>query len=187
MSIAPEEVAAPAADAVLFRSSPARTFGLLFGILTTACLATAPLAALVTGDSGEPWSSTVLQAGVIAAVVAGVYAISARSALHTWVRISDGGLELAAQDSDPIWLAWDDVESVTIHHTGMRTVLEVVPTEFDGVHAVPGPGPGPGWPTLAETPSGTAFLADLTQVWPGPRALRRELGRRMPPREVPAH
>jgi hypothetical protein len=27
---------------------------------------------------------------------------------------------------------------------------------------------------MTETGNGTAFTADLTQVWPGPRALRRE-------------
>jgi hypothetical protein len=32
---------------------------------------------------------------------------------------------------------------------------------------------------MTETDRGTAFTADLTQVWPGPRALRRELARRM--------
>jgi hypothetical protein len=184
MSIAPEEVVAPATDAVLFRSSPVRTFGLMFAILAVTCLVTAPIVSLVTGDADEPWWSTVLQAGVIATLVAGAYAISARSALHTWIRISGGGLELAAQDSDPVWLAWDDIDSVTIHRSGLRTVLEVVPTEFDRVHPVQGGGPG--WPTLTETESGTAFLADLTQVWPGPRALRRELARRMPRRDLPA-
>jgi hypothetical protein len=184
MSIAPEEVAAPATDAVLFRSSPVRLFGLMFAILAVTCLITAPLVSLVTGDAGDPWWSTVVQAVVIATLVAGAYVISARSALHTWIRISDGGLELAAQDSDPVWLAWDDIEAVTIHRSGVRTVFEVVPTEFDRVHPVQDGGPG--WPTLTETASGTAFLADLTQVWPGPRALRRELAHRMPGRDLTA-
>ena len=156
----------------------------MFVILAVTCLVTAPLVALVTGDADEPWWSTVLQAAVIAALVAGAYVISARSALHTWIRVSGGGLELAAQDSDPVWLAWDDIESVTIHRSGLRTVFEVVPTEFDRVHPVPDEGPG--WPTLTETTSGTAFLADLTQVWPGPRALRRELAHRMPGRDLTA-
>jgi hypothetical protein len=33
---------------------------------------------------------------------------------------------------------------------------------------------------MTETGIGTAFTADLTQLWPGPRSLRRELARRMP-------
>jgi hypothetical protein len=177
MSIAPEQVVAPADDAVLFRSSPPRTFVLLFGILVVAYLATTPLVSALVGDSGDPWWSTLLQAVVLGAVIAGAYALSARAALTTWVRISTGGLELAAQGSDPVLLAWSDIATVVIRRTGLRTVLEVTPVDLDRVHPVQGEGPG--WPTLTETRTGTAFTADLTQVWPGPRALRRELARRM--------
>jgi hypothetical protein len=177
MSIAPEQVEAPAGDTVLFRSSPVRTFGLLFGVLLITYLATAPLVSLVIGDTGDPWWSTMLQAVVIAALAAGAYAFSARSALTTWVRISAGGLELAAQGSDPVLLAWSDIATVMIRRTGLHTVLEVTPVDLDRVHPVQGEGPG--WPAMTETESGTSFTADLTQVWPGPRALRRELARRM--------
>jgi hypothetical protein len=177
MSIAPEQVAAPAEDAVLFRSSPARTFGLVFVILGVTYLATAPLVSLVLRDRGDPWWSTLLQALVVAALVAGGYAVSARSALTTWIRVSAGGLELAAQGSDPVLLAWSDVATVVIRRTGMRTVLEVTPVDLDSVHPVQGEGPG--WPTMTDTATGIAFTADLTQVWPGPRALRRELDRRV--------
>jgi hypothetical protein len=177
MSIAPEQVEAPAVDTVLFRSSPARTFALMFGILLVTYLVTAPIVTLLVGDLGDPWWSTVLQAVVIGALVAGAYAFTARAALTTWVRVSAGGLELAAQGSDPVLLSWADIATVVVRRTGLRTVLEVTPLDFDRVHPVQGDGPG--WPTLIETTAGTAFTADLTQVWPGPRALRRELARRM--------
>jgi len=177
MSIAPEQVVAPADDAVLFRSSPSRTFSLLFGILVVTYVASTPLVSALVGDTGDAWWSTLLQAVVLSAVVAGAYACSARAALTTWVRISAGGLELAAQGSDPVLLAWSDIATVVIRRTGLRTVLEVTPVDLDRVHPVQGEGPG--WPTLTETRTGTAFIADLTQVWPGPRALRRELARRM--------
>ena len=178
MSIAPEEVEAPAGHAVVFRSSPARTFLAVFAILAMAYLAASPLVDLLAGDGGGPWWSVVLQAVVLAAVVSGALAFTARSSLSTWIRISDGGLEMAAQGSDPIYLAWPDIVTAVVRRTGLRTVLDVVPVDLDTVHPVQGPGAG--WPTLTETERGTAFTADLTQVWPGPRALRRELARRMP-------
>jgi hypothetical protein len=178
MSVAPEQVEVPGGDAVLFRSSPARTFGALFAILALTYLAVSPLTGLILGGTGDTWWSTLAQATVIGAVIAGAYAFSARAALTTWVRVSAGGLELAAQGSDPILLAWPDIATVVVRRTGFRILLEVTPLGLDRVHPVTGEGPG--WPALTDTAGGTAFVADLTQVWPGPRALRRELSRRMP-------
>ncbi|MBG0561670.1 hypothetical protein [Actinoplanes aureus] len=177
MSIAPEQVEAPARDAVLFRSSPARTFIMVFAALMVAYLAVSPIVGWIAGDSGDPWWVTALQAVVIGATVAGAYALSARAALPTWVRVSAGGLELAAQDSDPILLAWPDVAAVVIRRDGLRTVLEVVPADLDSVHPVQDADHGE--PLLVDTARGPAFTADLTQIWPSPRALRRELDRRM--------
>jgi hypothetical protein len=178
MSMAPEHVQAPAGDAMLFRSSPLRTGVTLFVALATAYLAVAGLGDLVLGDPAGPWWSTVVQAVIVSATVAAVYLVTARSSLATWVRISDGGLELAAQGSDPVLLAWPDVANAAVRRSGLRTVLEVRPTDLDRVHPVQDAGEG--WPPLTETQAGPAFLADLTQVWPGPRALRRELFRRLP-------
>ena len=176
MSITPDEVAAPADDAVLFRSSPWRTFVAVFLALLVAYLAVSPLVAL-TLETDDPWWLTLLQGGVIGAMVAGAVGVSARSSLSTWVRVSRAGLELAAQGSDPVLLSWADIAHVTVRRQGARTVLEVTPVDLDSVHPVDGPGPG--WPALTETPHGTAFTADLSQLWPGPRALRRELTRRL--------
>jgi hypothetical protein len=178
MSIAPEQVEAPAADAVLFRSSPARAFALVFVLMLITYLASAPLVSLFAGDPGDRWWSTVLQAVVIGVLVAGGYAFSSRAALTTWVRVSAGGLELAAQGSDPVLLAWSDIATVVIRRVGLRTVFDIAPVDLDRVHPVQGEGPG--WPAMTDTDTGTAFTADLTQVWPGPRVLRRELARRMP-------
>jgi hypothetical protein len=180
MSIAPEQVQAPAGDAVLFRSSPVRTFAALFLILMVSFAAVTPIAALLTGSGPGRWGATVLQAAVISAVAAGAYAWSTRASLTTWVRVSAGGLEMAAQGSDPILLAWPDIATVVVRRAGLRTVLDVVPVDLDRVHPVQGEGPG--WPTMTETPAGcSAFTADLSEVWPGPRRLRRELARRMHP------
>jgi hypothetical protein len=182
MSIPPDEVKAPADDAVLFRSSPWRTFALLSGTLLTAYILVSPLVALVLGAPDEPWWSTLLQGAVIAIVVSGAYALTARSALSTWVRASSGGLELAAQGSDPVLLAWPDIDHVVVRRDGLRTVLDVTPVDLDRVHPVSEEDEG--WPAIRDDdadPAGRpAFTADLTQVWPGPRALRRELARRMP-------
>jgi hypothetical protein len=178
MSLAPEQVQPPAEHAVLFRSSPVRTFAAMVVILTVTYLAVSPLVNLVLGDDRDPWWSTLLQAVVLAVVAAGALAFTARASLTTWIRVSDGGLEVAAQGSDPIWLAWPDIASVVVRRTTIRTVLEVTPVDLDSVHPVQGEGPG--WPTMTETGTGTAFTADLTQLWPGPRSLRRELTRRMP-------
>lgn len=177
MSVAPEHVQAPAGDAVLFRSSPLRTGAALFVALLVAFLAVAALGDLVLGDPVGPWWPTVLQAILVSTTVAGLYLVTARSTLATWVRVSDAGIEVAAQGSDPVLLAWRDVAAAGIHRSGLRTVLEVTPVDLDRVHPVQDEGTG--WPPLAETPAGPAFTADLTQVWPGPRALRRELARRL--------
>jgi len=177
MSVAPEQVQAPAGDAVLFRSSPVRTGAVLFVVLMVTYLAVAALGDLVLGDPVGSWWPTLLQAILVSATVAGLYLVTARSTLATWVRVSDAGIEVAAQGSDPVLLAWRDVAGAGIRRSGLRTVLEVTPVDLDRVHPVQDQGAG--WPPLAETPAGPAFTADLTQVWPGPRALRRELTRRL--------
>jgi hypothetical protein len=179
MSIAPEQVKAPARDAVLFRSSPLRTFLAVFVILLVSYLAVSPLVALIVRGGGDSGGSTVMQALLIGGVVAAAYAWSARAALNTWVRVSAAGLELAAQGSDPILLAWEDIESVVVRRVGLRTVLDVTPVELDRVHPVQGEGPG--WPAMEVTDHGEAFMADLSELWPGPRKLRRELARRLHP------
>jgi hypothetical protein len=176
MSIAPEQVQAPATDAVLFRSSPARTFGVLFVVLLVTYLASVPIVNLILGGSTDSWWSTLAQAVVISALAAGAYAVSSRATLTTWVRVSAGGLELAAQGSDPVLLAWEDIASVAVRRAGLRSVLDVTPVDLDTVHPVQSDGPG--GPALRDTPAGATFTADLTQLWPGPRALRRELARR---------
>jgi hypothetical protein len=181
MSIPPDEVQAPADDAILFRSSPWRTFAVMFVVLLVAYVAVSPVVALLIGAPADPWWSTVVQGAVIGAVVAGGYALCARASLSTWVRASSGGLELAAQGSDPILLAWPDIDHVVVRRDGLRTVLDVTPVDLDRVHPVSDADGG--WPTIrddADDPKGRqAFTADLTEVWPGPRALRRELSRRM--------
>jgi hypothetical protein len=181
MSIAPEQVAAPATDTVLFRSSPWRTFAAVFALLMVSFGAVSPFVALLAGGTGNPWWQTGLQAGGISLVAAVLYAWSTRGALRTWIRISSGGLEVAAQDSDPILLAWPDIAHVQVRRQGIRSILEVTPMDLDRVHPVQGDGPdGPGGPAMTETADGPAFTADLTEVWPGPRALRRELARHLP-------
>jgi hypothetical protein len=181
MSIPPDEVAAPADDAVLFRSAPWRTFALMSAVLLVAYVGASPLVALLLDAPDEPWWSALAQGAAVAVVVAGAYALSARSALPTWVRASSGGLELAAQGSDPVLLAWRDIDHVVVRRDGLRTVLDVTPVDLDRVHPVSEEDEG--WPPLRDDdadPEGRpAFTADLTQVWPGPRALRRELARHL--------
>ena len=184
MPIAPEQVEAPARDAVLFKSSPVRTFIALFVLLMLSFAVVAPIAAwLGEGGAGNRWWQTALQATVIAGLAAGAYAYSTRGSLRTWVRVSSGGLELAAQDSDPIMLAWTDIQHVTVRRAGLKNLLEVTPIDMDRVHPVQGEEAGP--PPLAETPDGQSFTADLSEVWPSPRRLRRELAKYLRADEAP--
>ena len=173
MSVEPEEVAAPADDTVLFHSSPLRTFLVMAAAIVVAYVAVSPLVDALLDSADDPWWLTLIQAVVIGGLVAGAFAFSARSSLSTWVRVSSAGLELAAQGSDPVWLAWADIEHVVVRRAGARTLLEVTPVDLDRVHAIEGADAG------APAMDGTAFTADLTQLWPGPRKLRRELERRM--------
>ncbi|MGA5301605.1 hypothetical protein ACPCHT_16880 [Nucisporomicrobium flavum] len=178
MSVPPEAVEAPADDAVLFRSSPWRTFTVMFAVLFVAYVSVSPLVAYLLGAAREPWWSTAAQAAVIGTIVAGGYALTSRSALRTWVRASSGGLELASEGSDPVLLAWPDIDHVVVRRSGLRTVLDVTPVDLDRVHPIAEGDDG--WPALHDEEDGSpSFTADLTQVWPGPRALRRELARRM--------
>ncbi|GIE99071.1 hypothetical protein [Paractinoplanes rishiriensis] len=177
MSIAPEQVQAPATDAVLFRSSPVRTFVVVFVLLMVSFGLVSPIVALVSGGTGNPWWHTAIQAGAISLLASGCYAWSIRGALTTWVRVSSGGLELAAQGSDPILLAWADISAVVVRRVGLRSVLEVTPVDLDRVHPVQDEDLG--GPPMSETADVPAFTADLSELWPGPRALRRELDRRM--------
>jgi len=150
----------------------------MFVVLFVTYLAVSPLVSYLLGAPQDSWWTTGAQAAVIGAVVAGAYALSSRSALHTWVRASSGGLELAAQGSDPVLLAWPDIDHVVVRRRGLRTVLDVTPVDLDRVHPISEGGDG--WPTLRDEEDGSpSFTADLTQVWPPPRALRRELARRM--------
>jgi hypothetical protein len=180
MPIAPEQVEAPARDAVLFRSSPVRSFLVIFVLLMMSFALVSPFVALLGDGSGtgQPWWQTGLQAGAIAALAAGAYAYSTRGSLTTWVRVSSGGLELAAQDSDPVLLAWTDIRHVTVRREAFKNLLEVTPIDFDRVHPVQGEKVGP--PAVAETPEGQSFTADLSEIWPGPRRLRRELAKYLP-------
>src|SRR5919112_1335323 len=113
MSVEPEEIEAPARDAVVFRSSPLRTFAVMFAVIVVAHLAVAPLVPLIVGGDG-PWWSAPAQAAVIGSLVAGAVALSARSSITTWVRVSAAGLELAAQGSDPVLLDWQDITHVVV-------------------------------------------------------------------------
>jgi hypothetical protein len=178
MSVAPEQVKAPAGDAVLFRSSPARTFAAVFAVLMVSFALVAPVTAFFSGGAAN-WRSTIVQGTVIALLASAGYAWSTRGSITTWVRVSAGGLEIAAQGSDPILLAWPDVAAVVVRRSGLRTVLDVVPVDLDRVHPVQGEGPG--WPTMTDVEGRPAFTADLSEVWPGPRRLRRELHGRMHP------
>jgi hypothetical protein len=179
MSIAPEQVQAPATDAVLFRSSPVRTFVIVLLLLMLSFGLVSPIVALIAGGTGNPWWHTALQAGVISTLAAGCYSWSIRASLTTWIRVSSGGLELAAQGSDPVLLDWPDVAKVEVRRAGMRSVLEVTPVAMDRVHPVDDPEAGE--PAMSETAAAPAYTADLTELWPGPRALRRELARHLPP------
>ncbi|MBL7254865.1 hypothetical protein [Paractinoplanes lichenicola] len=179
MPIAPEQVEAPARDAVLFKSSPVRTFLALFVLLMLSFALVAPLAALLgAGGAGYRWWQTALQAAVVAGLAAGAYTYSTRGSLTTWVRVSAGGLELAAQDSDPILLDWADIKHVTVRREGFKNLLEVTPVDLDVVHPVQDEQVGP--PALAETVDGQSFTADLSEIWPSPRRLRRELAKYLP-------
>ena len=177
MSIAPEQVEAPATDAVLYRSSPLRTFVVVFVLLMVSFGLVSPIVALAVGGTGNPWWQTFLQAAAISLLAAGCFAWSTRAALKTWVRVSAVGLELAAQASDPILLDWEDIAHVMVRRAGLRTILEVTPGDLDRVH--PLQGDGPGGPAMSETAVVPSFTADVTELWPGPRALRREMARRL--------
>ena len=180
MSIAPEEVEAPAADAVLFRSSPVRDVRRrLPGARWSPTWPSRRWWRCCWAAPDDPWWLTLLQAAVIGALVAGALRlISPASSLTTWVRVSRAA-----------W-SWPPRAATRCCWPG-RTSPHVAVRRAGAAHRAgrhPGrPGPGASGartraragPTMTETAAGTAFTADLTQVWPGPA--------RSAPRAGPPH
>ena len=80
-------------------------------MIVVAYLAVSPLAGMLFGGAGDPVvGDRAAGRRRSATLIAGAVALSARSSLTTWVRVSAAGLELAAQESDPVLLAWADIK-----------------------------------------------------------------------------
>ena len=182
-STGPDEVTAPAPDAQLFRSSPAWMFLIIFAAALPAATAVILLLALLDGDSAS-WRRIGGAAGdslpyclLIAAGAA--WQVRRR---RTWVRISSGGIELAADGGDPILLDWSETRSARVHRRGLWAVLDVVPTDPDSVRSTD---PRRDLPRMRDTADGKAFSVPVGGLRPGPAALRSALARHPPKYDQP--
>ena len=172
----PDDVTAPAADTRLFRSSPTWvTLILLCVAVPVAAFASLGLELL----DGAAMSRRLMAEAVVDVlpytVVAALVTVWQLSRRRTWVRISSGGMELAAHGGDPVLLDWSEIVSARVRRRWLWAVLEVVPVDLDTVRSVD---PGRDLPRVRETDAGTAFTVEAGILRPGPTALRAELARR---------
>ncbi len=173
MASSPEDVAAPAEDVTVFRTSRARTFGVMFaGFLIVWPIGNALMSWLLGDANPDPWWQVLLQAALTGAAVSALLTFVTPGQHPTWIRTSSGGLELSAGGSDPIHLAWVDIARVQVRRKS-RWLLEVTPADMGRVNRVQ---EGNGMPRRRDG----AFVVDLARVAPGPASLRRELARWMP-------
>ncbi|MBM2623391.1 hypothetical protein JIG36_48645 [Actinoplanes sp. LDG1-06] len=153
-------------------------FLVIFVAAIPAATAAILLLGLLDGDSaswrriGEAVGESVPYCLLIAAGAA--WQIRRR---RTWVRISSGGIELAADGGDPILLDWSETSSAQVRRRGLWAVLDVVPTDPDSVRSTD---PHRDLPRLRDTADGTAFTVPVGSLRPGPAALRSALVRHLP-------
>ncbi len=174
----PDEVTAPAPDAQLFRPSAAWTFLVIFAVAVPVMTAANLLLDLPDGQS-LGWHQLGKAAGdslpyCLLAATAAAWQIRRR---RSWVRISSGGIELAAYAAGPIVLDWAEITSVRVHRRGLRAVLDVVPADVDAVRSVE---PARDLPQMRDTADGTAFTVEVSFLRPGLAALRTSLARHTP-------
>lgn len=171
----PDEVTAPAPDAQLFRSSPTWAFlVILFLVMPVFAIIDLLLDLPEGADLGwRQVSETVGNSLLFALVAAGAAAWQIRRR-RTWVRISSGGIELAADGGDPILIDWSEIICARIRRRGLWAVLDVVPTDPDTVRST---NPHRDLPRMRDTPDGTAFTVPAGGLRPRPAALRTALAR----------
>ena len=171
----PDDVAAPAADAVLFHSAPGWVF------LTTLLVAVPIMAAggvLIelldgAGLGWRDWAAAAADALPLALLIAALAAAQVWQR-RTWVRISSGGVELAARGGDPVLLDWAEIVSARVRRRWLWTVLDVVPVDPYNVRSVE---PQRDPPRMRDTGYGAAFTVEVGGLRPGPAALRAALAR----------
>lgn len=177
----PDDVTAPAPDAVLFRTSVPWTFGFTYLLILPFGLLSWLLVDLMLdvdeAGTGMSWVlATLLRVAVFSVFAAAVIAWQSRRR-PTWVRSSAAGVEIATRGSDPVFVGWADVISADVRRRGLvATVLEVAPADIGRPATAD---PDADLPLLRDTPNGPAYVAELSSVRPGPAALRAELARRL--------
>lgn len=171
MAAGPEDVAAPAADVTVFRTSRRQMFTSLFvGFSIMWPIADAGMSRLLGDADADPWWGVLLQAVCTGALFAALMTYVAPVQRPTWVRTSSGGLEVSAPGSDPIHIAWTDITHVEVRRTGLRWTLEVTPVDPGRVNQVHD---GNSMPRMRDG----VITVDLSWTAPGPRSLRREVNR----------
>ncbi len=171
----PDDVTAPAADSQLFRSSPTWYLLIYVPAMLLGVTAVSLLIDLLDGVDLSWRHLGVKAAALLPATAAGAgffaWQIWRR---RSWVRISSGGVELAADGGDPILLDWSEIISARIRRRGLWAVLDVVPADPDTVHSTDS---HRDLPRMRDTADGTAFTVQVGVLQPGPTALRTALAR----------
>lgn len=171
MASSPEDVAAPAADVTVFRTSRTRMFINLFVASSIMWPIADTVMSWLLGDTDpDPWWGVLLQAVLTGALFAALLTYVTPAQRPTWVRTSSGGLEVSAAGSDPIHLAWSDITRIDVRRTRLQWTLEVTPTDADRINQVRD---GNGMPQIRDG----VITALLPWMSPGPRNLRREVTR----------
>lgn len=118
MTTSPEDVAAPADDTLVFRTSRARIFAFtIIGFLVVWPAGNLMASWWLGDDTADPWWSVLLQAALTGTAVAALSPFIAPGRPQTWIRTSSGGLELSSAGGDPILLAWDDISHIQVRRS----------------------------------------------------------------------
>lgn len=176
-SLGPEDVAAPAPDAVLFRDSVPRA---LFILVPTVVAGWTLMALLLSAPSGHGvgWDHLGSLPLPVAAALAGFGGAAWRlRGRPTWIRVSALGIELA-QRGDPVFVAWPQIASARVRGRWIFAALEVIPVDL---YAVGCALPSRDLPRIRYTRGVAVFRVEAGTMRPGLSALRAVLARHRPP------
>nr|BFE74965.1 hypothetical protein GCM10020092_082660 [Actinoplanes digitatis] len=170
-------MAAPAPDAVLFRSSTLRSLLILVATTVAAWVLAKVLISALVGH-GVGWGdlgSSLLFPMVVPLTVFGGTAWQQRGR-PTWIRVSGLGIELA-QRGDPVFVPWSQIAEARVRRRWVFAVLEITPADL---YAVRSALPSRDLPGILYRRGVAMFRVEVGTIRPGLSELRVTLARHHP-------
>ncbi|MET8152550.1 hypothetical protein ACIBSW_16215 [Actinoplanes sp. NPDC049668] len=176
-SLGPGDVAAPAPDAALFRSSTVRALLILVAATVAAWVCAKLLISALIGHgvSWEDVGPSLLVPVVGALTFFGATAWRQRGR-PTWIRVSGLGIELA-QCGDPVFVPWSQITAAGVRGRWIFSALEITPADL---YAVRSALPSRDLPAIRYRRGVAMFRVDVGAIRPGRSELRLTLDRHRP-------